>query len=227
MIFNLGCDNKNNQREQVVTSETNDTINNLNQDNSIPYKQLDFGFQIKGIDIETFKEYGVFTKLEIIKDGQRIYEYDNVDEFDIEKFVAYAFKLNGENIFELIFESTSPPSKNRMKLIRVDNSKVVNESEIPSIDIELKNLDADNYIEFAGYWSWSEAYGLNDELTAYNPLIFYEITDNGIKIDTPLTVTINTEIYDSFEGFYYSDNKPKNVKSINKQDEIIRKLNKR
>ena len=67
------------------------------------------------------------------------------------------------------------------------------------------NLDKDDNLELAGFWDWAETYGENGSLTTYNPIIYYELNQNGINLDSSLTISINKEIYGNFYGFEYNE----------------------
>jgi hypothetical protein len=194
--------------------------------NSPMTKTLEYGFQINGTDREYFEQYGVFTKLEVVRNGTRLFEHDYIEEFEIETLESYVFKLDGENSFELVFECTSPPSKPWLTLYRLENDKIISIKKLPSMDVKPINLDDDDLLEFAGYWNWSEVYGSDYEFISYNPLLFYEVTGEGIKIDSVLTVKTNEEIWGQFEGFEYSDKIPKDSKSARKLEEMIERFKK-
>jgi hypothetical protein len=187
-------------------------------------KTLEYGFQINGTDREYFDQYGVFTKLEVTRNGLQLFEHDYVEEFEIDNLESYVFKLDGQNSFELVFESTSPPAKPWLTLYRLENDKIVSMTKLPSMDVKPRNLDEDDFLEFAGYWSWIETYGPDQEYVSYNPLLVYEVTDTGIRIDSLLTMEINKEIWGNFEGYDFSDKISMDSEAVKKLKEIIERL---
>lgn len=223
LVFIIGCS----QKDRSIPESTSPIHSDVNEGKKPLLSQtLDFGFQINGIDREYFEQYGVFTRLEVTRNGIRLIEHDYVEEFEIDKLESYLFKLDSGNSFELVFECASPPSKPWLTLYRLENDKVISIKKLPSMDVKPKNLDDDDLLEFAGYWNWTEVYGASNEFVSYNPLLIYEITGTGVEIDTMLTIWANQEIWGQFEGFEYSDKIPKDSKSGRNLEEMIESLKK-
>ena len=158
------------------------------------------------------------------RNGLQLFEHDYVEEFELNNLESFVFKLDGQNSFELVFESTSPPAKPWITLYRIENDKIVSVSKLPSMDVKPRNLDEDNFLEFAGYWNWTEAYGSGYELVSYNPLLVYEVTVTGVKIDSVLTMEVNKEIWGNFEGYVFTDKISMDSKAVKKLKEMIERL---
>ncbi len=183
-----------NDPDTEPTTETTSVSETKSKLIEIPIIQLDYGFTIEGEDINVFHEYGVFTVLLVKRNNKLIYRYNNVDEFELEELQNYLFVTSYENEFDLLFEGTSPPSKNWINKLRIKNDSVISISKLPSFESHEKNLDNDSYLELAGYLKYHEPCGSNYDSIAYSPILYYEITDKGLVLDSSLTVVRNTEI---------------------------------
>ncbi|MBT3934149.1 MAG: hypothetical protein HOF35_07805 [Bacteroidetes bacterium] len=208
----VSCQSNNVKTETEVQSQRNENI---------PTLDLGHGFTIEGSDIETYRKYGVFTKLEILRDGIVIYDYDNVDEFNIEKLEVYLIPLKEENEFEILFEEHQPPSKSRLIKLYIKNNNVMSREQVPSFEREATNLDDDKNLEFAGYWNWTEPLDDKNEFTYYNPILFYEITDLGLRLDTILTQNVNVYIYGNFNGFAEGSGGKQQIEKLHIRNKVI------
>ena len=226
IVFLISCSQKN---PSINGDIKNSSIEKSNfRKDSIPKIELESGFKIVGYDIETYKEYGVFTSLLVKRNDKTIYHYDNIDEFKLEGINAYLIpSKNNINQFDIVFESYSPPSKPRNIKLRIINDTIYLKTIIPSFEAQAKNLDNDGYLEFAGYWSDFEVCGENEIVTSYNPILFFEINENGLQLDTLLTIDKNTFIYGDFFGFDFSEKKPQPATTMKRHSEIIDEIKKR
>lgn len=192
---------------------------NLKQ-NGISVK-LEHGFEIIGKDTALFNKHGVCTKFGIYKNGYELYVQDNYDEFTVTNLKYHLFPLESQDAYQLLIEAIHPPQKNRLNSFKIIGGKVVSMEEYPTFESELKDLDADGISEVAGYWNWYETY--NDSV-GYNPIIFYELRANGLEIDSSLTISINTEIYEEFYGFEFIDSLIAPIQAFKNQNRKIMQI---
>lgn len=73
---------------------------------------------------------------------------------------------------------------------------------------------------------YSEVWGMEEELTVYNPIIFYTLSTNGLVLDSSLTITVNRQIYGDFYGYHYNSNNEMPISVVKKFDETINKIKK-
>jgi len=115
---------------------------------------------------------------------------------------------NIKNGFELFIEIDGRPNKNTLRYFKLQNAKVQVDNELPEFETISKNLDNDSLLELAGFWYYGEEWKdiNNNDVTGYNPIVYYELTPNGIRLDSMLTIYKNTEIYEKFYGFDFNEN---------------------
>ena len=112
-----------------------------------------------------------------------------------------------------------------MKYFKVHQDKIVSTEKLPSFISKASNLDTDDNLEFAGFWDWGETWGDNGTLTAYNPIIYYELKPSGITFDSTLTISKNKEIYGNFHGFKYNEKVEIKTSETKKRDNEIDRIN--
>jgi len=209
----FGCNTNKNQNDKASFSNE-------------PIRNLEFGFTLKGIDTDIYKKYGVLTKLRLLKNNKTIYEYDNIDEFYLDSIQAYVFRHDNGNCFDVLIEGPTSPNKNELNQIRICNDSLISTFKIPTFESLPKNLDEDENLEVAGVWSWFEFFGENADSTSYNPILYFEISKNGLNLDTLLTVSKNVEIYGDFYGYKYSEKQSQPSSILKKFDLEIERINK-
>jgi hypothetical protein len=64
----------------------------------------------------------------------------------------------------------------------------------------------------------------NNTLTAYNPILYYEQSPQGLRLDSTLTMTKNKLIYGNFHGFDFSDSIPVPAALMGKFDQEVRQI---
>lgn len=191
-----------------------------------PLIKLDYGFIIEGVDIETYTQYKVLTKMRIKKEDKIIYEYDNVDEFNLDSIQIYLFPRQASNEFDLLFEGTMPPGKSWLNRLLVRGDSVIILTKVPTFEAPPKNLDKDENKEVAGYWVLTEATSLDEDgTTDYNPILYYELTKAELKLDSTLTIKRNIEIYGDFYGFNFSGEKRHPVSILKMFDRELSRIN--
>jgi len=176
-----------------------------NHPNKLPVIELDNNYRIESDEKQNFKEFGVITSFYIIKEKDTVYYYDNVDEFKLDDLNPLVFPKDNNGI-DFLFTVSSPPAKPYMCKLNIINDSVTGITYTPQFESEAKNLDEDKELELAGYWSWFELWGDdNNPVTSYNPIIYYAITKQGLDLDSLLTIQKNTEIFGHFYGYKFSE----------------------
>ena len=202
-----------------------DVKSNIFQANLI--LKLDYGFSIKFSDVDDYKTFKVYKQVELFNNGAKVFS-DNKLEYEVNgKPTIIAIDAT---TFEILLEVNDRPNKNYIKLLRITNNKIISENKLPTFITKASNLDNDKLLEYAGFWDYGEVWGDNNELTAYNPILYYEITKDGIKLDSTLTIKKNTEIYKKFGGFEYNEKNPVSIKlseKFNNEVERIEKIGKK
>jgi len=172
--------------------------------------------------IET-KDYWYYQNLKFLKGNQIIYRDTSKTTYSFDNKL-YPYIHQSPNSIEVLIEVDDRPSKNYLRHFKLENGKVIELDRLPTLVCEPKNLDSDNTLEIAGYWDYSQIWGDNSDITAYNPLIYYEMTSKGIQLDTTLTININSEIYGQFSGYYFSESIEVSTKTTDKLGEEIKRI---
>jgi hypothetical protein len=195
--------------QKTVTS-SNTSADNFQTEESIDKQvertiKLDSDFEIKVGQKENFGKFETYTFFILTHKGKQLYLDSSLTEYEFgDKLYPIVRKLDKET-FEILVEVNDRPSKNYLKYFKVHRDKIVRTEKLPTFISKASNLDADENLEFAGFWEWGETWGDNGSLTAYNPIIYYELRPNGITLDNTLTINKNKEIYGDFHGFKYNE----------------------
>lgn len=199
--------------------QTNSSIDKLVQ-NTI---KLDNDFEIKVGQKEVYEQLETYTLFILTHKNKKIYIDTSLTEYEFgDKLYPMVRQLDKET-FEILVEVNDRPNKNYLQYLKVYQDKIVSKEKMPTFISSATNLDTDNYSEFAGFWDWGETWSDNGSLTAYNPIIYYELRPNGITLDSTLTISKNKEIYGEFHGFNYNEKvKIKTSKNKNRENEVDR-----
>ena len=166
---------------------------------------LVYGFKVTAGQAEDFGNFSTYTYFELTKDNKKIYIDSSLTEYEFgDKLYPIVLKTNADG-YELLFEVNDRPNKNYLKRLFVKNDSVFREDKLPTFIAKPKDVDNDGTKEYAGYWDYAQVWGANNNLTAYNPIIFYKVCKNGLQLDSALTIKINKAIYGKFFGFKFSE----------------------
>jgi hypothetical protein len=185
------------------------------------------GFKLDAGQKENFGDFNTFTFLKLTLNNIEVTTLKDSLEFEF----GYGFriypsvtKLLDENEFEIAIEVNDRPNKNYLLLLTVEENSVVKTRQVPTFITAPINLDNDEKIEVAGFWNYAQIWGKDDQLTAYNPIIYYELTENGLFVDSSLTEEQNKNIYGSFEGYQFSETIEMPVEVMKKMGEEINRI---
>jgi hypothetical protein len=165
--------------------------------------ELDFGFDVTIGQSEEFKGADWYDYFKLERNGNVIFISYADYEFGDKNYPMIL--QTGVDSYELLFEINSRPGNNRVKRLFVRNDKLTEEDELPIfVNSEPRDINGDGIKEYAGYKVLFE-YGAYDEeagnyTTFYNPLIYYSLTETGLKLDTLLTQQRNEIIFGHFYG---------------------------
>ncbi|MDB5122306.1 MAG: hypothetical protein JWP94_435 [Mucilaginibacter sp.] len=172
---------------------------------------------------EDFGNFSTYSTLFVFHAGKRVFS-DTTREYEFgDRLYPIINKLN-TNSYEILLEVNDRPNKNYLMHIMVSNNKIVKKSKLPTFIARAADLAGNKTLEYAGFWGYSEIWGDHNELTDYNPILYYKVTKDGIKIDTVLTIQKNTAIYGKFRGFEDDTNKPVPVTTAKKFAAEIKRI---
>jgi len=169
--------------------------------------ELDFGFKVtvgKEDDYDDFKTYMYF-KLERNNNIVYLKSDSSLIEYEFGDTLFPIILQTEDNSFELLFEINDRPSKNYLKRFFVSNDKLIGQDTLPAFEAKPIDINGDGIKEYAGYWTSAEVFGENNSFTSYNPIIYYSVTNKGLKLDSSLTKQRNEIIYGQFYGYSYSE----------------------
>lgn len=201
------CSNGNGLKTFNSTNTTTSSLQNVSNIDKQVQKtiKLDNDFEIKVGEKEDFEKFETYTLFILTHKSKRLYLDTTMTEYEFsDKLYPIVRQLDKET-FEILVEVNDRPNKNYLKYFKVHQDKIVSTERLPTFISKASNLDTDDNLEFAGFWDWGETWGNNGSLTAYNPIIYYELRPSGITLDSTLTISKNKEIYGDFHGFRYNE----------------------
>ena len=207
VVFFIAC----NSKEKAVDNEKNKTdsitrVQNKATLNSKIEKTIDLAYGFKANigqseDFKTFKTYSFFE----LKHFDKVIYTDTLLEYEFGHKLYPIVLQTGENKYELLFEINDRPTKNYLKRIIVLNEKIIKMDKLPTFISKAHDLDGDGIKEYAGFWDYSQVWGEKNDITAYNPILYYKVVPAGLKLDSALTIKKNKEIYGEFYGFDFNE----------------------
>ena len=169
------------------------------------FLKLKNGIELKAKPAYPDQDNTTFNYLEIFQNGKMIFKDTTLTEYILENSL-YPKLYDFKNHFELLIEIDNRPNKNEIYKFLIENNKLVKIDTLPTFLTIPKDLDNDKKLEYAGFWDYVAVWGDSIKVTDYNPIVFYEITKNGITLDSLTTIIVNTNIYGKFYGFYINEN---------------------
>lgn len=208
IAFNLiACSNGCQLKTVISTNSSVDSLLTKSEIYSHVQKtiKLDNDFEIKVGQKENFENFETYTLFILTHNNKQLYIDTSNTEYEFGDKLYPIVRQLDNGIFEILVEVNDRPSKNYLKYFKVDQDKIVSTEQLPTFISKPSNLDTDENLEYAGFWDWGETWGDNGSLTAYNPIIYYELKTKGLTLDSTLTINKNKEIYGNFHGFKYNE----------------------
>jgi hypothetical protein len=188
--------------------------------------KLDFGFIATVGQEENFQTFKTYTYFDLTRDTKTIYVDSALTEYEFGNKLYPIVLQTGKNRYELLFEINDRPSKNYIKRITIDDDQVVKQDKLPTFLSKPTDINNDGVKDYAGFWDYSQVWGENNDLTAYNPILYYSITKTGLQLDSLLTKERNKKIYGKFYGFSFSEKYQQPISATKKFDEEIKLITK-
>lgn len=193
-----------NQSGKAIHKEYGQTLNTKAKQNQ-KLINLDFGFKLIVGQEEELEKVKIYSYLKLIRYNTNIYIDSLLTDYEFgNKLFPKIFKT-GNNSFEVLIEVNNRPNKNYLKRLYIKDNKLLKQDVIPTFESNPIDINNDGIKEYAGYWDYSQVWGYNNNITAYNPILYYSITPNGLLLDSLLTKQRNEMIYGGFYGFSFSE----------------------
>lgn len=184
LVILLGCISNSKQNQKI--NSTNEVDTNKEQNTSISYLsiqriiKLKHDFEILVGKGEDFGDFITFLSFELSHKDKTIFIDTSQTEYEFGAKLYPIINSIDSETFELLVEINDRPNKNYLKYFKIRNDSLIEIKNLPTFISKASNLDNDKYMEYAGFWDYSQMWGTNDDTVAYNPIIYYEINENGI-----------------------------------------------
>jgi hypothetical protein len=187
--------------------------------------KLDFDFVVSIGQEEDFKKFKTYTFFQLTRNNTIIYVDSSLTEYEFGDELFPIIIKTGDNSFELLFEINDRPSKNYLKRLFIKDNKLIGQDKLPTFEAKPIDINKDGIKEYAGFWDYSQVWGENNDLTAYNPILYYSVTTTGLKLDSLLTRQRNEMIYGKFYGFSFSENDEQPTSVTEKFEQELKLIN--
>jgi len=201
------CSNGNGQKSVGSSVNSADSLQTKSSIDKQVQKtiKLDNDFEIKVGQKEDYEKFETYTLFILTHKNRQLYVDTSLTEYEFGDTLYPIVRQLDQETFEILVEVNDRPNKNYLKYFKVHQDKIVSTEKLPTFISKASNIDTDDNLEFAGFWDWGETWGENGSLTAYSPIIYYELKPTGLTLDSTLTISKNKEIYGDFYGFKYNE----------------------
>lgn len=226
LIFVLFACSNNQQKAEVSSKLASDNFSpKSNIDKEIQKViKLDYDFEI---NVGHEEEIGMYSLFILKHKSKHIYLDSSSCEYEFSDKLFPIIKQLSKETFVILVEVNDRPNKNYLSYFKVHKDRIIEIGKLPTFITNASNLDTDKHLEFAGLWIWNETWGENGTLTAYNPILYYELNQKGITLDSALTILKNKEIFGDFYIFKYDENIEMSTSVCKKQSDEIKRIRKR
>ena len=172
-------------------------------DTKNPFKKIPLNKGVKiiiPVQEKDFNDSLTYSHIEIWIKSKKVYYDTSLTEYMFgEKLWPHSWKLdNGEYIVLMpIFDA---PDFNKLWALYFRHGKLIQKQILPYFEDPPRDIDNDGQEEYVGIMNVTDAYE-NSDSCYYNPALYYEKTDAGIKLDSTLTIEMNKISWGNFYGF--------------------------
>ena len=190
---NFAVEQKSDKNEQVDKFSVCETGNEITVN-------LKYGFKVSFSKLEDYETFKIYKDTKIYLDNEIVF-VDSLSEYEINDKYPSIRKIN--NSFEILLNSNDRPSINKLRQLVFTNGKLEKDLYLPYFKMNPRDIDNDGFLELVGRLSYTEYWGDDPIYAPYNPILVYQLNENGIEIDSVETERINLKIYDKFYGYEY------------------------
>ena len=207
----------------MTTSLTPENEEIISQD--LKTIKLDFDFIVTVGQEEDFEKFKTYTFFQLTRNNATIFIDSSLTEYEFGNELFPIIIKTGDNGFELLFEINDRPSKNYLKRLFIKDNKLIKQDKLPTFEAKPIDINQDGIKEYAGFWDYSQVWGDKNNLTAYNPILYYSVTPKGLILDSLLTRERNEMIYGKFYGFAFSENDEQSIDVTEKFEQELKRIN--
>lgn len=153
---------------------------------------------------KNFSDSLTYTHIEIWMNSKLVFKDTTLTEYlfgDTQWPQARKLKTGEYEVLIPVFDA---PDFNKLKAYYIRNDSMMRSTILPYFDVFPKDYNNDGRKEYVGIMNITEAYANNDSCY-YNPALYYEVSDWGIKLDSNLTIEMNKKSWGDFFGFNQRD----------------------
>ena len=96
---------------------------------------------------------------------------------------------------------------------------------MPTFEGKPNDINKVGIKEYACFCDYSQVWGDGNNLTAYNPILYYSVTTEGLLLDSLLTKERNEMIYGKFYGFAFSEKDEQPIKVTENFEQELKRIN--
>jgi hypothetical protein len=226
LIVLVSCDQTTNKKtnQSFASTFTADSVVKVNKD--LKTIKLDFDFIVYVGQVEDFDNFQTYTFFQLTRNNTTIFADSSLTEYEFGNKLFPIIIKTGDNSFELLFEINDRPNKNYLKRLFIKDNKLEKQDKLPTFEGNPIDVNHDGIEEYVGFWDYSQVWGANNNITAYNPILFYSLTTKGLMIDSSLTRERNEVIYGKFLGFAFSEKHEQPTSVIEIFENELKRINK-
>jgi hypothetical protein len=192
VIFFFACNSKTEKKQHLINN--GDTTEIRLED------EIKIIIPTRGEKFDSCRHY---THIELWKGSAKVFQDSTENEYIFLCNSSYPTvrKLNG-NRYEILIEKFDGPDINKTLAIYLKDDKYESEKLLPFFESAPEDIEGKK--EYHGILNTIEGYR-NDDSCYYNPVLYYEISKNGILLDTSVTKRKIKEVWGNFYGYEQSD----------------------
>lgn len=101
--------------------------------------------------------------------------------------------------YEVLMKVLGAPDLNKLSAFYIKDLKIKGKKVFPYFEQTPRDYDNDGVEEYSGTLNIAEAYQSNDSCY-YNPTLYFKDTDDGLQLDSVLTIKMIRKIWGDFHG---------------------------
>lgn len=146
-----------------------------------------------------------YMRIEIYNGTNLVYKDTSLTDYIFKnENLPYGRKLlNGD--YEILLKVFGATDYDKIIGFYIIGNTLEKKIEFPDFSNEFVINELTKYSILSGYMSSSESPCLNCDSCYYNPKLYYRFGDNGIYLDSLLTISENKKIWGGFFGYYLTE----------------------
>jgi uncharacterized protein YukJ len=152
---------------------------------------------------QKFSDSLTYSNIEVFIDNVKVFADTTKTEYILnDRSYPRARKLR-DNRQEILFKILGAPDLNNLIAYYFKNNKLIQSQILPVFGSKSEYIDGKNV--YFGYLNITDKPCNDCDSCYYNPILYYQVTDNGIFLDSTITIMKNTNKWGGFYGFEISE----------------------